>query len=399
MSRFEPFRGVRYDTTHADIADLTAPPYDVIDARARQELAARDPHNIVLVDLPAEADGPDRYTVAARTFDRWLADGTLVRDDEPSFTVYRMDYRDDLGRDAHTLGVIGALELSRPDEGQILPHEHTTPKAKSDRLDLLRATRVNLSAIWGLSLSRGLTDHCRIDAEPDERWTDADGVTHSLWKVNESARIAAISEAVAATPVVIADGHHRYETSVTYRDERREAEGTGGGADAAMIYVVELVEDELTVRPIHRLLSGVEDVAALRIRLGEFFEFADAGRVGDDIAARMDARGALTLVEADGSATFLIPKPGVFEDVDDLDSSRLEKALEPIESLTVRYQHGVDLVVRALSEGDAQFGVLLRPATVTQIDRNAHENRRMPAKSTFFHPKPRTGMVFRPTDN
>ena len=110
--------GIRYDTSRASIADVTAPPYDVIDARGRAALVARDPHNVVLVDLPDEADGPGRYEAAARTFDTWLAEGVLRRDEEPGFYVYRMDYLDDLGRQVHTLGVLGALELSRPDEGE-----------------------------------------------------------------------------------------------------------------------------------------------------------------------------------------------------------------------------------------------------------------------------------------
>lgn len=397
MPRFEPFNGVRYDTTRASIADVTAPPYDVIDARGRAALVARDPHNVVLVDLPAEADGPGRYEAAARTFDAWLAEGVLRRDEEPGFYLYRMDYLDDLGRQVHTLGVLGALELSRPDEGDILPHEHTTPKAKSDRLDLLRATRVNLSAIWGLSLTKGLTEHCRVDAEPDESWTDGDGVGHQLWRVTDPARIDAIRTAVGASPVVIADGHHRFETSLAYRDERAAAGDNPVGAELAMVYVVELVDDELTVRPIHRLLTGSSD-ADLRAALAERFTLVDAGPVGDDILARMATEGALTLVGPDGTGTFLVPRAGAFEGVDDLDSSRLAAAIESVPGIEVRYQHGVDEILEALQHGEAQAGVLLRPASVAQIDANAHSGRRMPPKTTFFHPKPRTGPVFRPTD-
>lgn len=397
MPKFEPFNGVRYDTSLASIADVTAPPYDVIDSRGRAALVARDPHNVVLVDLPDEADGPGRYEAAARTFDAWLAEGVLRRDEEPSFYVYRMDYLDDLGRQAHTLGVLGALELSRPDEGDILPHEFTTPKAKSDRLDLLRATRVNLSAIWGLSLTKGLTDHCRIDVDPDESWTDDDGVGHHLWQVTDAARIDAIRASVGASPVVIADGHHRFETSLAYRDERAAANDNPTGAQLAMVYVVELVDDELTVRPIHRLLTGASD-SELVAALGEHFTFVDAGSVGDDILARMATEGALTLVAPDGTGTFMVPRPGAFEGVDDLDSSRLAAAIESIAGIEVRYQHGVDEILEALRRGEAEAGVLLRPASVAQIDANAHEGRRMPPKTTFFHPKPRTGPVFRPTD-
>ncbi len=136
MPPFSPFPGIRY-ADRFDPAAVTAPPYDVVDEDDRAALVARSDRNAVLFDLPVESDGADRYTEAAATFDAWRADGTLVTDDRPTFTVYRMTYTDDRGRPARTLGVIGALALSRPDEGAILPHEHTTPKAKTDRLDLL----------------------------------------------------------------------------------------------------------------------------------------------------------------------------------------------------------------------------------------------------------------------
>jgi uncharacterized protein (DUF1015 family) len=398
VPHFEPFRGVRYDLSRSPVADVTAPPYDVIDPDDRAALVARHPQNVVVIDLPDEADGPDRYTAAARTFAAWQTDGTLLRDDVPTYYAYRMGYRDDLGRPAHTLGVVGALELSRPGEGGILPHERTTPKAKSDRLDLLRATRANLSSVWGLSLTSGLTDLCRTEEAPDADWTDDDGVEHTLWRITDPDRVAAISAAVASSPVVIADGHHRYETSLAYRDERREAEGTGGGADLVMVYVVELVDDELTVRPIHRLLADLPDRFDLEAALAPFFDVSDGGTADAMVLTRMAEAGALALVRPGGSVALLRPRPEAMADAADLDSARLDVALAALPAHTLTYQHGVDLVGRAVESGRAQYGVLLRPATVAQIDANAHAGERMPPKTTFFHPKPRTGVVFRLTD-
>lgn len=397
MPEFKPFRGIRYDTSRGAIENLTAPPYDVIDPRARAVLAARDPHNVVRIDLPDEADGPGRYEAAADTLAAWLDEGVLRRDDQEGFYIYRMTYLDTGGRSAATVGVLGALALTRPDEGQILPHEHTTPKAKTDRLDLLRATRTNLSTIWGLSLSDGLTGLCTMDTPPDESWTDDDGVGHQLWYVTDPDRCAAISEVVGRTPIVIADGHHRFETSLTYRDERIAADDAPEGARSAMTYIVELTESELEVRPIHRLLTGV-DVDTLVARLDDFFEFSDAGGIDAGTAARMVDVGGLVLVRPDATGTFAVPRPGVFDEVDDLDSSRLAHALETLDGVDVRYQHGVAEIVDALARGEADSGVLLRPATVAQIRSNAHSGERMPPKTTFFYPKPRTGQVFRPTD-
>ena len=158
MPRFEPFRGIRYDVHHLDPARVTAPPYDVISPDDREALLAEAPQNVVRIDLPAadrRTPMSDPYATAAALFRQWRHEGVLVDDPEPSFTVYRMEAPDEDGVVRHTTGVIGALELSRPGEGDILPHEFTTPKAKSDRLDLLRSTTANLSPVWGLSPAAG----------------------------------------------------------------------------------------------------------------------------------------------------------------------------------------------------------------------------------------------------
>jgi uncharacterized protein (DUF1015 family) len=382
-----PFRGIRFAPTLRP-EDVTSPPYDVIDADDRAALVARSPENAVVIDLPDEGDGPGRYEQAAATFARWRAGGVLVTDEEPSFTVHRMTYRDDDGRPAHTLGVIGALELEQPGQG-ILPHEHTTPKAKSDRLDLMRATRAQLSAVWALSLTAGLSDLLGDLGEPLADWSDEDGVGHTVWRLDDPERMAAIAAAVADTPLVVADGHHRYETALTYRDEV----GGAGGSGSMMTYVVELVDDQLTVRPIHRLLDGMPDGFDLLGALAERFE------VDDPVEASVDELRALgragpVLVLPGGRAVPLRPRPEAFAGVADLDSARLSVALVglPVE---VTYQHGVDRVLKAVESGDAQAGVLVRPATVAQIRANASSGERMPPKTTFFHPKPRTGIVFR----
>src|SRR3954468_10921734 len=150
-----------------------------------------------------------------------------------------MTSKDESGTTHHTLGVIGALGLEPPGEGDVLPHEQTTPKAKSDRLNLLRSTHANLSAVWGLSPATGLSALVDTGEPPAASWTDDDGVTHSLWIVQDPALIEKISATVASAPVVIADGHHRFETSLAYRDERRATDGEGGGYDSVMTYVVE----------------------------------------------------------------------------------------------------------------------------------------------------------------
>jgi len=295
--------------------------------------------------------------------------------------------------------VIGALELSRPGDGDVLPHEHTTPKAKSDRLDLLRATRHNLSPIWGLSLARGLTDLCRLEAPPDASATDEDDVRHELWRVTDAAAVARITDLVASTPVVIADGHHRYETSLAYRDERRSVDGAGGPWDLTLAFVVELTEDELAVRPINRLLHGAPVGADLLDALASSHFDAVPTSADLELPDRMDDAGALGLVLPTGEAWLLRPRAGAFpSDIPDLDSSRLDAAVAALPAIELEYQHGTANVLRRVAAGEAVAAVLLRPATVAQIAATAHGGDRMPPKTTFFWPKPRTGFVFRSLD-
>jgi uncharacterized protein (DUF1015 family) len=392
VARFQPFAGIRYDLGQVDLDRVISPPYDVIDDAQRAELAGRDPHNAVRIDLPVDEHGRDRYEVARSLLTDWRDQGVLVTDDRPSFTIHRMAYVDDAGVDRHTTGVIGALELGLPGT-DILPHEHTTPKAKSDRLDLLRSCRANTSAIWGLSLAKGLTDLLPVALEPLAVVDDGEGVEHTVWVVDEPEICAAIAEAVTAEPVVIADGHHRYETSLAYRRER-EAGGPAGEAEATMAYIVELVEDELTVRAIHRLVDGLPPGTDLVAALEPWFDPIGPPPAATALTTVMLEAGALCAVTPDGDV-LLRPRPDALAEARDLDSAGLDVALASLPEHTLRFQHGVDNVHAAVSGGTAQFGVLLRPATVAQIEATAHGGERMPPKTTFFHPKPRTGLVFR----
>jgi uncharacterized protein (DUF1015 family) len=393
VARFEPFNGIRYDLDRSDLARVIAPPYDVIDADQRAELAARDPHNAVRIDLPSEADGEGRYALANEHLLGWQAEGILVTDERPSFTIYRMTATDDAGVERRTTGIIGALELSPPGT-DILPHEHTTPKAKSDRLDLLRACRANLSAIWGLSLAKGLTDLLPVDVPPLADLVDEDGVRHTVWRLDDPAACSAISAAVAEQPIVVADGHHRYETSLAYKGERQAAEGDPGLAGSTMAFVVELVEDELTVHAIHRLISGLPAGTDLVSALAPWFDAAGAPTADQPVTTTMADTGCLTLVLPDREV-LLRPRPDALADARDLDSSRLDVGLDALPDHQLSFQHGVENVRAAVRSGSVDAGVLLRPATIAQIEATAHGGERMPPKTTFFHPKPKTGLVFR----
>ena len=376
MPHLVAFPGIRYATP--DLARVTAPPYDVLSEADRDELAARHPANVVHIDLPREGDDP--YASAASMFERWLDDGTLVRD-EPSLYLYRMTFTDEADQQHHTVGVLGALHLGDAD---VLPHEHTTPKAKSDRLQLLRATEANLSPIWGLSLAAGLSKLLDIDPPSLAAWADADGVEHELWQVTDPSTIDAITAAVDSAPIVIADGHHRYETSLAFAAERPDLEG----AQATLALVVELVDDQLTVQPIHRLLRAPFDVADA---LSDAFTVtATDDPVDGGTVARLVERGCLGLLTQDG-LRYLQPRAADGR----IDSELLADALASLPAHEVTYQHGVTNVAAAVADGEADAAVLLRPVSVEQIQSVARARGRMQPKSTFFWPKPRTGAVLR----
>ncbi|MGD9999308.1 MAG: DUF1015 family protein [Ilumatobacteraceae bacterium] len=394
MPRFEAFPALRYGP-QLPLDDVSAPPYDVLSPADTQRLRDRHPRNIVEIDVPGPDDDPARYDRAATALTRWEAEGTLVRDPRPTFTIYRMRFVTEDGTERETVGVIGALEVVDEGAGGVLPHERTTPKAKTDRLDLTRATRANLSPVWGLSLTGGLTSLLVAPGDLVGSCVDEAGNQHVVERVDEPERVAAIAEAVSSNPVLIADGHHRYAISRTYRDERRAADGTGPW-DLTLAYVGELVESQLSIDAIHRLYSGCS-IDVLVDRLARSFDLEPAGEVGTGTSREVVDRGVLCLVRPDGTGTWMHPRPEAFEGVRDLDGALLEHALGDL-AVEVAYQHGVSNVLERLADGAAVAGVIIRPTGIAEIRRTADEGLLMPPKSTFFTPKLRTGLVVRPLD-
>lgn len=397
MPDFEPFAGLRYAPSRiSSLGDVVCPPYDVISPEERAALVARSPSNIVRLEMPDPSDGRDPYAGAAELLDAWRDGGILRRDPEPCLYGHRMSWVDDTGTTRRTLGVIGALRLEAPGPGAgILPHEQTMRKAKSDRLSLLRAARANLSPIWGLSTAAGLTDLIPTARHPVESTVDDDGVTHELWPVDDPAAVAAIGAAIRSAPVLIADGHHRFETALAYQAERTEAVGGGGQHDLVMALVVELVDHEVCVQAIHRLVSGLPDGTDLLAAVEVWAELTPTGPPDATIEARMAAEGAWAVVTPDG--TWLArPRPALAaRAAQDLDSSRLDVVLADLPAHDVYYQHGWAICTEAVRSGRAQAAVLLRPPTVEQISAIGAGETRMPPKTTFFWPKPRTGLVVR----
>ena len=296
MADVQPFKALHYDLGKVGSLDaVAAPPYDVIDAAGRAALLARSPYNAVAIDLPkpfdpadpaSDPDG-DPYEGAARTIDAWRADGALVADAEPSIWALTQDYTAPDGTSHSRHGILARVRVEDYESGSVRPHERTHPGPLLDRLELTRATGYNLSPIFSLSTEDAwpLVEPA-LAAEPWGEATDENGTVNRVWRVADPAVHAAVSERLAGAELLIADGHHRYETARAYRDEV----GGEGPHNYTLMALTGLDDPGLTVFPTHRLLSGFAADPERQRRLGsglrELFEIEEVGREEIDPARR-----------------------------------------------------------------------------------------------------------------
>jgi uncharacterized protein (DUF1015 family) len=413
-----PFPGLRYqpDALRTDLSAVTAPPYDVIDEEGRARLEAADPHNAVRLILPRDVEPGDRYQQARDTFDQWQADGTLAAD-EPRLYAYRMAFTDEAGSARTMTGVVGALELAPLGEG-VLPHERTMPKARSDRLDLLRAVRANLDPVWMLSPAAGLSELLgeATAGAAASSCVDEDGVEHCLFPIDGDL-VDRIREKISGPPVLVADGHHRYETALAYRKERRAGGADDPGAERIMALVVELAEEQLFVQPIHRLIYGAS--GNFVGKLNTVAEVEPRGVNNPEgvrsLLAEMDRTEGFGLVAGPGLA-LLRPRlealRGGLEALPDplweVDTALLDvllatlyaqkAAMRMADDIVIDFRHDALAVAEMVAKGAVEAAILLRPVSVPAIEAVAEAGLRMPQKTTFFQPKPLTGLVFRSLD-
>jgi len=426
MAEISPIHSIHYDLERVGpFADLAAPPYDVIDPAGRAELLLRSPKNIVEIDLPEpppdDPDG-DRYAHAAEILSGWLDDGTMIRDESPSIWAMTQTYDGPEGTRMTRHGFLCRVRLAEYGSG-IRAHERTQPGPKEDRLRLTRATRCNLSPVFSLYEGDAWPT---IAPEIAERpvWTqvtDSDGTEHRIWQITEPTVIEAVTEAVADAEMLIADGHHRYETALTYRAERIEADGEAGDADFVMMALVGLDDPGLTVFPTHRLLTEIANDEAKRTRLGEgmreLFEIEQVDRgaldpggaegVGVfgylDLHHRQPMR--LTLNEA-GRAVVDSELASASAAFRELDAAILEavvfKHLLQMTEDDIAAKRGLaytpheDRALEMLDAGEADVALLLRPTPVEAVKAVADAGETMPPKSTYFFPKLLTGVALNP---
>ena len=397
---FLPFRGTSY-RAGPDLSAVVAPPYDVIDEEARARLEAADPHNAVRLILPRATPPRDPYQSAAAAFQAWESSGVLATDPAPAFYGYEMRYAGASGAAHRTLGVIGALRLPGG-EGEVLPHERTLPKARSDRLALLRATRANFDPIWCLTLGAGLTEQVPpLEAAVATAVDDSD-TWHGLSRIDDDMCVAAIRTVVSAARLVLADGHHRFETARTYHADRP----ADPAASAVMALVVELDEAMLDVRAIHRLVHGAP--ADLRGRLAASVRVEPAGPNTEAGVRQLQRRAepGLGLVDREGLAwlsptaeALALAERSLPSELREVDAARFDVWVRPaLGQAELSYRDDAVTCASMVDKGAADAAVLLRPVTVAQIRAAALAGLRMPEKTSFFSPKPRTGLVMRDLD-
>jgi len=414
VADIQPLRTLRYDTSVAGpLGELIAPPYDVIDDAMRADLAARNEHNVVELDLPESYEG------AARTLADWREAGVLVQEDEPAMWVLRQEYIAPDGGARTRTGFFARVRVEDYGAGRIRPHERTHPGPKEDRLSLTRATRANLSPIFSLFPdSSGGARETLAQATSEEaaaEVTDDEGTKNTLWRVADPDRIATLQGALADAELLIADGHHRYETARVYADE------VGGEGDHryVLMLLVALEDPGLLIFPTHRLLTDLKDSAKQETLRDVMLRDFDVERL--ESAEQLEPSGGNGRVEFGYmDSHFKQPfrlrlkdqhiadeaLPGMPEPYRRLDTAVLEAlvlrgALEMSED-DISHLRGLDYsknltdAIERVESGAADAGFFMRPTPVEQVREVAETGESMPPKSTYFYPKVPTGLVFNP---
>lgn len=442
MARIIPFRGLRYDPSRVNPGDIVAPPYDVITDEQNEFLHRRHPNNIARLTNPKDMPGDDaqnnKYTRARQDLLGWAADGVLRRDDRPAIYVYEQEYKYSADSPRVRRGFIALARLEDETSGAILGHEQTHMLPKRDRLNLLRECKANLSPIFSLySQPGGSIDSTLVEiafTPPVYDFVDDNAVRNRLWVVTDPAVIDDISSQMRDKPIIIADGHHRYETALIYRHIRRSekpADSEDAPYNYTMMMFVNLDGEGVTIYPIHRLIHGLQDFDPhlFRKRLEEYFEvtpsffdcsncettakklMADLGRLGEtthafglylggDKLELLRSRDDIKLrnmvdkahCESYRTLDVAIAEAVILKSILGIGSPALPKEDH------VRYTPFDAGALTSVRAGDAQIALLLNPTKPEQVKAVTYEGEKMPQKSTYFYPKLLSGLVINPLE-
>ena len=413
MAKVLPFRGLLYNPAKVTGDDVIAPPYDIISPEYKETLYQKSPYNIVRIDfgkeLPGDTDGRNRYTRSRDYLARWVKEGVLVRDDNPVFYAYEIDYRLS-GERKRLRGILAMVEIEELGKG-VYPHEATHAKPKADRLDLMRACLANISPVYSLysspqRITSGILD--AVSETPCISGRDSDGALHKIYKISDRAKIELIMQELCDKPIFIADGHHRYEVALEFRKEMERSRSSfpaeeldsGPSWNYVLMFLANMAEDGISILPTHRLVKGTSASGVLR-KIEKDFDVRQAP-FDSDITRTMSDTGKNTFgLYLDGEEQWYILKyrgnslgdvPPALRDLDVvvLHELVLKRDLGITEiAYEMNIKEATDRVRR--KEFDGVF--LLNPTGVRDVERVALSNLRMPPKSTYFYPKLLTGMV------
>ena len=422
MAEVLPFRALRYNG-ELDVAAAVCPPFDTISSQLQRELYKRSPYNAVRIELAEDTDG-GRYQNAARTLNDWLRAGILRRDDSPAFYLLQQTFP--YGEEAYTRTLLFArLRVVPWSDGAVLPHEQTFPKHKNDRLQLMRATHINASPVFLFYRDAGdrihdLVNQGERDEIPVSDIDGFDGQHFRLTRIAEQAVVEEIESAFAAEKLYVADGHHRYETALLYRDEVRAKSANWTGSEPENFALVGLVASDdagLLVLPTHRVTSSDASWAEVSSRLEAFFDVEPFAGDVEALVVELAAHHVSALgFAAKDAGTLFVLTPKETHVIDHLlpqDRSPAWRALDYAICDYVVLRHCVELseeqtkdqgvlwftedagqAVEQVRAGVARYTVLLNPAPIERVLELADAGDRMPQKSTFFYPKVPAGLVF-----
>ncbi len=419
MPEIRPFKGLRYNPeTAGDMGGIICPPYDIIPPSMQQELYDSSGYNAVRLELPKE---DDPYGAAAERLARWMQEGALMQDDEPALYPYFQTYNDPEGNTYTRKGFFCALRLHEFSEKKVLPHERTLSGPKKDRLNLFKKTRANISSIFGLYADEELQADRAIEtfADNHEPVVDAafQGVRNRLWKMTDPDIVATVQQVLLDRQVYIADGHHRYETGVNYRNLRAEENPSHTGDEPynfILIYLANIFDEGLIIFPLHRMVHSLEQFSpeGLIETLSTNFEVKPLGGREDlklylegesssHVYGVVTSGGVWGMRLKNPPATLLgdsVPGPLLQLSVVVLHELILQRMLgitpEAMRSqANLVYEEGDRKVFDAVENGDIQVGFIVKPTTVQQVRDISQAGEVMPQKSTYFYPKIMTGLV------
>ena len=409
MAEIQPLRTLRYDLDAVgSLEAVIAPPYDVIDEPMRAELAARSAFNVVELDLPRDPGGADDYVHAQTTMEAWRHEGVLTQESEPALWMLRQDFTGPDGERRSRTGFFTRVRVEEYGAGRIRPHERTHPGPKEDRLRLTRATRANLSPIFSLFPDPDGAAREQLEAATSGEPFAATGDGNTLWRVGDPEAIAGLQAALADAELLIADGHHRYETARVYADEI----GGEGEHRYVLMFLCSLSDPGLTVFPTHRLLTGLkhsrEKQEAIRDVLLRDFEveqvegdsLEEGGTFGYmDSFHKQGYRCTLKSQAVADAALDGKPEPYRRLDTAVLEALVLKGALQMSDE-DIDHKRGLDYsksfadAVEAVTSERADAAFFMRSTPIEQVQEVAEAGASMPPKSTYFYPKVPTGLVF-----